>query len=149
MRTSPMTHQSSAVKRVWLLTILVYVDISLSGCEIVEYLWLVPRSEKEVSISSTQTNAEVLDAFEKTMTESKVPMWPKPLVTYRNVGKGVVEIGPFRERAIAGYTARASIDRRNGLVKVVVKGAGPYYSELPVDEVAEKIAVALSNRLRE
>jgi hypothetical protein len=121
--------------------------VLLSGCSIIEYLWLIPRASEEISIEPKQSNAEILAAVESASIQANFPMWKLPAVSYSSLEKGVIEFGPYRQSNVAGYAVRATIDRKHNLLKIVVKGAGPYYAELPVDDAAEKLRAYVSAKL--
>jgi hypothetical protein len=126
---------------------------TLSGCSVLEYIWLVPRANSEVSFNPIFSNTEILDTFAQ-VALPKLKFFSQPSETYRNVGEGIIEIGHYHSRAgivkssIAGFSARAEIDREQHTLSFVVKGAGAYYQALPVDETAQEITYELSKKLK-
>ena len=127
--------------------LLILMMNGLSGCGVFEYLWLVPRAHENISFDPALTNAEILTAVERTTLAVKVHSYSETQVTRRDDAKGFIELGPYRQSNVTGYAFRAEIDRGEHLVKLVVKGAGPYYSDLPVDDVARELAQQLSQTI--
>ncbi len=130
--------------------ILVFI-VTMPGCSVLEYIWLVPRANGEVSFNPIFSNTEVLDAFAQ-VALPELKSISQPSETYRNVGKGVIEIGYYHEAgileaSIAGFSAQAEIDRKRHILTFVIKGAEPYYMPLPVDETVQKITIKLSQKL--
>jgi len=126
---------------------------TLSGCSVLEYIWLVPRASGEVSFNPLFSNTEILDTFAQ-VTLPELKFFSQPSETYRNIDEGIIEIGHFHSRAgivkssIVGFSARAEVDREQHTLSFVVKGAGVYYQALPVDETVQKITYNLSQKLK-
>jgi hypothetical protein len=118
----------------------------LSGCSVLEYLWLVPRANGEVSFNPAYSNEEILDVFVQ-LAQPELSGFNAPSESYRNIDEGIIEIGSYQKSNIAGYSAHAEIDHKQHVLTFVVKGAGPYYMALPVDKVIQKIICKLSPRL--
>ena len=129
------------------IAILMILPIFLSGCGLLEYLWLVPRAQERVKFDPDLTNEEIFTAVERAALAPELHALNRLDVSRRDVDKGLIELGPFRESNVAGYAVRAMIDRPESQLTLVVKGAGPYYSHLPVKESARHLAQDLSNAL--
>jgi hypothetical protein len=133
--------------------IIMVLTATLSGCSVLEYIWLVPRASSEVSFNPIFSNTEILDTFAQ-VALPELKFFSQPSETYRNVGEGIIEIGHYHSRAgfvkssIAGFSARAEINRKQHTLSFVVKGAEAYYQALPVDEVVQKITYKLSEKLK-
>ena len=132
-----------------IVALVVLVPPLLSGCAFFEYFGLVPRAHETVSFNSAFTDAEILTAVERCALTANLGVWSRNglEVTRRSVNDGVIELGPWRESNVAGYAVRASIDRRKSRLRLVVKGAGPYYSKLPVDEAVQLLSQYLSESI--
>jgi hypothetical protein len=140
------------LKNLRLKIIVIGFAVTLSGCSLLEYIWLVPRASGEVSFNPILSNREILDTFAR-VALPELKFYSQPLETYRNVDEGIIEIGHFHSRAgvfkssIAGFSARAEIDRKQHTLSFVVKGAEVYYQALPVDSAVQKITYGLSKKL--
>jgi hypothetical protein len=126
--------------------LILVIGAVLSGCSVLEYLWLVPRASGEVSFNPAYSNEEVIDIFVQ-LAQPELTGFNDPSESYRNIDEGIVEIGSYQKSNIAGYSAHTEIDRKQHVLTFVVKGAGPYYMALPVDKVKQKIIFKLSPRL--
>jgi hypothetical protein len=140
------------LKNLRLNIIVIGLAVTLSGCSLLEYIWLVPRASGEVSFNPILSNKEILDTFAR-VALPELKFYSQPSETYRNVDEGIIEIGHFHSRAgffkssIAGFSARAEIDRKQHTLSFVVKGAEAYYQALPVDSAVQKITYGLSKKL--
>ncbi|MCQ8129389.1 hypothetical protein [Methylomonas rivi] len=140
------------LKNLRLTVIIIWISVTLSGCSILEYIWLVPRASGEVSFNPKLSNTEILDIFAQ-VALPELKFHNQPSETYRNIDEGVIEIGYFQSRAsffkssIAGFSTRAEIDRKQHTLSFIVKGAEIYYEALPVDAAVEKISDELSKKL--
>ena len=130
------------MQRIFLILIL---TTTLSGCAVLEYIWLVPSANGEVSFDPALSNTEILDTFAQ-VARSELD-FHNPEETYRNAEEGIVEIGPYRESNRIGYRVHAEIDREQYILTFVVAGAEIYYRRLPVDDAVQKIIYKLSPRL--
>jgi hypothetical protein len=126
--------------------LILVIGAVLSGCSVLEYIWLVPRASGEVRFNPAYSNEEMLDIFVQ-LARPELSGFNDPSESYRNTDEGIVEIGSYQKPNIAGYSAHAEIDRKQHVLTFVVKGAGPYYMALPVDKVMQKIICKLLPRL--
>ncbi|MES9857225.1 MAG: hypothetical protein ABW166_11535 [Sedimenticola sp.] len=126
-------------------TLAIIMCMFLSGCAAMEYLWLVPRNSMHIEIPSHILKAEALNLFGEVAIK-RLTAWGERSVTYLNEDEGVIEIGYWRKTNIAGYAARSEIKDNGGKLYFSVKGAGPYYSELPVEQASKDIHSELSKR---
>jgi len=136
-----------------LILIMMVLGATLSGCSVLEYIWLVPRASGELSFNPVFSNTEILDTFAQ-VALPELKFYSQPSETYRNVDVGIFEIGHYHSRAgivkssIAGFSVHAEIDRKQHTLSFVVKGAEAFYQALPVDEVVQKITYKLSEKLK-
>lgn len=101
----------------------------LSGCVVLERLWLVPRASRSLNIPSGVSSAAMLDAFKNASLTHFVSSG-KISVTFRD--EKTIEVGHWRKSNTAGYSGKATINNANTQLSFTVKGVGPYYTELPV-----------------
>ncbi|MES9903816.1 MAG: hypothetical protein ABW168_14215 [Sedimenticola sp.] len=116
----------------------IVVCVLLSGCAAMEYLWLVPHNSMNIEIPNHVTKAEAINIF-GIVAIDQLTAWGNRSVTYQNNEEGVIEIGPWRKTNIAGYAARAEVKDNGSTLYFFVKGAGPYYSDLPVEKKSNEI----------
>ena len=70
-------------------------------------------------------------------------------VTYVNALEGELETRYYRKSNIAGMNFRAEIERDDQMIRLTVKGAGPYYSKLSLHEGLREVQTAVVCRLQE
>ncbi len=121
------------------------------GCSLLEKIWLVPEVEVNVPFDPILYNKQVLDAITLAVGDldgQKSILWNND-VTYLNVFEGELETGYYSTPNTAGIQLRVEIERDDHKIRLTVKGAGPYYSKLPLQEALEQIQSAVIRRLDE
>ena len=137
------------MKMPWLFWVLLSgAIVSLSSCGMLEKVWLVPEVRSEVPFDTKLINKQVLDAVAMAVTNVNVTFWSRD-ITYLDVLEGTLETGYFRTPNIAAAQLRIEIDRDSKVIVLTVKGAGPYYSKLPVEECHRLFRAALLRKLSE
>ena len=91
---------------------------------------------------------DALNAVALAVKDVNVSSWGKD-ITYLDVLEGTLETSYFRKPNIAGLRLRAQVERNDKLIAITVKGAGPYYSKLSVEEGLQAIQTAITRRLAE
>ncbi|POZ51507.1 hypothetical protein [Methylovulum psychrotolerans] len=148
---------------------LLFATVWLTGCWMLEKVVLMPESHSKIPFNTVLINKEVLDAVALAIkdvgardSDEKIPYldlsgaikdvgvrdWDEQ-ITYLDVSEGTLETGYFRKSNIAGIRTRVQIERDDKVIVIVVKGAGPYYSELPIEEGRRLLQAALIRRLAE
>ena len=89
---------------------------------------MVPRASRVAAIPSGVSPNEMLDAFMNAARDHFV--FGKPAVTFRD--EKTIEVGPWRKSNTAGYSGKAKINNAETQLSFTVKGAGPFYTNLPV-----------------
>lgn len=120
----------------------------LCGCAVLEKVALVPEASSEISFDTVLINMEVLNIVALALKDANVTNLHTE-ITYLDVLEGTLETGYFRESNIADMRLHVQIERDNKLIAIVLKGAGPYYSKLPVEESLWQVKEAIICRLAE
>lgn len=68
-------------------------------------------------------------------------------ITRRDPGDGALETGDFPDDNIGGFRVRLLYPSGASQVKIAVKGAGPYYSDLGVDQALDDFKAELARCL--
>jgi hypothetical protein len=119
-------------------------SLCLSGCWLLEKAILVPEINFNIPYNTELINKQALEAVNLAVKDVKAPgLWWAYDITYLDVLEGTLETGYFKESNMAGISLRAQIDRKNNVIVITIKGAGPYYSDLPVDKAKQYFSNAL------
>ena len=110
-------------------TLIISAIFFLTGCAVLERVWLVPRASRIATIPSGVSSSEMLDAF-MNAAQNHFVSFGKPIVTFRD--EETIEVGHWRKSNTAGYSGKAKINNTKTQLSFTVKGAGPYYTKLPV-----------------
>ncbi len=134
--------------RLLIQSLLLSIVVLMFGCAMFEKVLLVPEVNSAVPFDTTLINMDALNAVALAVQDVNVSFWNKD-ITYLDVLEGTLETGYFRKPNIAGLRLRAQVERNDKLIAITVKGAGPYYSKLSVEEGLQAIQTAITRRLAE
>lgn len=113
----------------------------LSSCAVFEGFGLMPSRSAEVSVSRGQTASNVFTCVERTIIGlSKTRSTWATSVTRKDEKSGIFETGNYGESNVIGFRVRAIYSTGDQKIRLKLKGAGPYYSDIGVDEGIEKLA---------
>ena len=108
--------------------------IVLGGCEVYESFGGVPTASDELAVPPQTTTQQIFDCAEKSIGSVPEPSnWRKD-VTRRDPNAGILETGDFDKENTIGFRARLRVDPGGALARIKIKGAGPYYTDLGVDD---------------
>ena len=116
----------------------VAASLLLCSCGLIEGLGLVPRVRVSIPVTQDLTNEQLLTCVEQSVEKTRAMSvgWSfSTKTTLSNVEKGVFETGDFGESNVAGLRVKAVIAGKPRFIELTLKGAGPYYSDLHVDQV--------------
>ena len=130
----------------WAILVLLFIP----GCAVLEKAWLVPEEDVQLSYSSLLTSQDVIDVLKDVLKELHSPTkWWNYKVSYVNIDEGILETGNFSESNVVGIRLKARIKPDKHIIKITLKGAGPYYSKLPVNDALNTFVSTFSKKLAE
>ena len=117
------------------LLFILSVGVPLSGCAMFEALGVMPRATEELLVHSGTPTSMVFSCIESSIQKlhMKQSIWDTK-VTQKDEMAGLMETGYFSKANRAGFRVKAIYLREENIVKLELKGAGPYYADLGVDE---------------
>ena len=103
----------------------------------------MPRVSDEMALKTTD-NKQIFSCLEKTILELNESrrVWITK-VTKDDEMSGTFETGNFSDPNVVGFRLRATRIKEKNLLKLELKGAGPYYSDLGVSQGMQSLKYKL------
>jgi hypothetical protein len=103
----------------------------LTGC-------LAPSASRSLDVAQDIGGGRVASCAEQTVASlaRKDSRWDAR-ITHRNASHGVVESGNFGEENESGFRVRVQLHARRNKVEIDLKGAGPYFKDMGVEDAIE------------
>ncbi|HEY8097958.1 MAG TPA: hypothetical protein VIE65_18015 [Methylobacter sp.] len=119
--------------------------LSLSGCAVFEALGGMPRKSDELAVRQNTSTSHVFACVEQAISSLNTN-WDRR-ITKRDEPAGVIETGNYSKSNIAGFRVRATHVRSENILEIELKGAGPYYVDIGVDEGMQNLKAELKECL--
>ena len=121
--------------------------VAPTGCGLYESMGGVPHAERKLAIPEGTQSQLIFNCVEESIRSIPEPSnWNKEITT-RDLKSGVMDIGGFKEKNVIGFRARVMVNDERTSITMKIKGAGPYYTDLGVDDAADKLLEAMKKCL--
>lgn len=124
-------------------------SLCLSGCAVYEAMGGMPYVESEIKFASQPTTVRIFECIQSAISSLDPERdttiapglvfrarqgWWATNVTKINFEDGVLETGNYSESNVAGVRLRAVYSQRRAVLRLQLKAAGPYYTDLGAQE---------------
>jgi hypothetical protein len=108
---------------------------SMTGCVMSNMPAKAPSSSGTLPVPAGVGAETVLSCAESSVQSlrDKNELW-NTRVTRRDVANGVLETGNFEEENVGGFRVSAQYKPESNSVQIRLKGAGPYFMDIGVDQ---------------